>query len=116
MAARTLRPAVSALGAVKTLGRFPLPVEVVHFGWERTFDKLQLLGCEAKRRMNGTEPYLTDNGNYILDCSFGEIHHAPDLHESVNAITGVVDNGLFIRIASRLVLGFNNGETRVISR
>lgn len=101
---------------VKMLGRFPLPVEVVHFGWERTFDKLQLLGCEAKRRMNGTEPYLTDNGNYIVDCSFVEIRDAPALHESVNAITGVVDNGLFIRIASKLVLGFNNGETRVISR
>ena len=101
---------------VKMLGRFPLPVEVVHFGWERTFDKLQLLGCEAKRRMNGTEPYLTDNENYIVDCSFGEIRDAPALHESVNAITGVVDNGLFIRIASKLVLGFNNGETRIISR
>jgi ribose 5-phosphate isomerase A len=101
---------------VRMLGRFPLPVEVVHFGWERTFDKLQLLGCEAKRRMNGTEPYLTDNGNYIVDCSFGEIRDAPALHESVNAITGVVDNGLFIRIASKLILGFNNGETRVISR
>src|ERR1700692_4549040 len=44
---------------VETLGKFPLPVEVVHFGWERTFDKLQMLGCEAKRRMKGTTPYLT---------------------------------------------------------
>jgi len=101
---------------VKTLGKFPLPVEVVHFGWERTFDKLQLLGCVPKRRMNGLEPYLTDNGNYIVDCSFGEIINAPALHESINAITGVVDNGLFIGIATRLVLGFNSGETRVISR
>jgi len=101
---------------VKTLGRFPLPVEVVHFGWERTFEKLQLLGCEAKRRMNGTEPYLTDNGNYIVDCAFEEIEDPPALHESVNAITGVVDNGLFIQIASKLVLGFNNGEIRVFNR
>ena len=101
---------------VSTLGRFPLPVEVVHFGWERTFDKLQFLGCEAKRRMNGSEPYLTDNGNYILDCAFGEIKDPPILHDLVNSITGVVDNGLFIRIASTLVLGFNNGEIRVISR
>ncbi len=100
---------------VSILGKFPLPVEVVHFGWERTFDKLQLLGCMAKRRMNGTEPYLTDNGNFIVDCAFEHIHDAPALHESVNAITGVVDNGLFIRIASKLVLGFDSGETRVIS-
>ena len=101
---------------VQTLGKFPLPVEVVHFGWERTFEKLQILGCEAKRRMNGTEPYLRDNGNYILDCAFGEIKDGAALHESVNAITGVVDNGLFIHIAGKLVLGFNTGEIRVISR
>jgi ribose 5-phosphate isomerase A len=100
---------------VETLGKFPLPVEVVHFGWERTFDKLQLLGCEAKRRMKGTEPYLTDNGNYIVDCAFGEIKDPPKLQELINDITGVVDNGLFIRIASKLVLGFNSGETRIIS-
>ena len=100
---------------VETLGKFPLPVEVVHFGWERTFDKLQMLGCEAKRRMKGTIPYLTDNGNYIVDCAFGEIKDPPLLQELVNAITGVVDNGLFIHIASKLVLGLNNGETRVIS-
>ncbi len=66
--------------------------------------------------MNGTDPYLTDNGNYIIDCAFGEITDAPALHESINAITGVVDNGLFIQIATKLVLGFNNGETRIIVR
>ena len=99
---------------VETLGKFPLPVEVVHFGWERTFDKLQMLGCEAKRRMKGTVPYITDNGNYIVDCAFGEIKDPPLLQELINAITGVVDNGLFVHIASKLVLGLNNGETRVI--
>jgi ribose 5-phosphate isomerase A len=101
---------------VKTLGKFPLPVEVIHFGWERTFEKLQILGCDPKRRMTGTVPYLTDNGNYIIDCAFGQIKDPPALHDSVNAITGVVDNGLFIHIATRLVLGFDNGETRVIDR
>lgn len=101
---------------VKTLGKFPLPVEVIHFGWERTFEKLQSLGCLAKRRMNGTEPYLTDNGNFIVDCSFEEIKNAPELHASVNAITGVVDNGLFIKIATKLILGFNDGTTRVLGR
>jgi ribose 5-phosphate isomerase A len=100
---------------VKNLGHFPLPVEVVHFGWERCFEKLQLLGCEAKRRMLGTEPYITDNGNYIVDCAFGEIKDPPALHEAVNAITGVVDNGLFIHIATKLVLGFKTGETSIIS-
>jgi ribose 5-phosphate isomerase A len=101
---------------VKSLGSFPLPVEVINFGWQRTFEKLQMLGCVAKRRMQDNGPYLTDNGNYIVDCAFKEIKDPPTLHEAVNAITGVVDNGLFIRIASKLVLGFNNGETRVINQ
>jgi ribose 5-phosphate isomerase A len=101
---------------VNYLGGFPLPVEVVRFGWERSFEKLQFLGCEAKKRMQGTEPYITDNGNFIVDCAFGEIKDPPALHEAVNAITGVVDNGLFIGLATRLVLGFGNGETRVITR
>ncbi len=101
---------------VKILGKFPLPVEVVQFGWIRTFEKLQSLGCEANRRMHGKDPYLTDNGNFIIDCAFTEIKNPPVLHEAVNAITGVVDNGLFIHMASQLVLGFNNGETRIISR
>jgi ribose 5-phosphate isomerase A len=101
---------------VKRLGKFPLPVEVVHFGWERTLDKLEKLGCVAKRRTKDSEPYQTDNGNFIVDCAFEEIEDPPSLHELINAITGVVDNGLFIKIASKLVLGFENGETKVISR
>ena len=101
---------------VKTLGKFPLPVEVIHFGWERTFEKLQMLGCQGNLRMNGTGPYFTDNGNYIIDCAFEEITDAPGLHEKVNAITGVVDNGLFIQIATKLVLAFNDGETRIIGK
>ncbi|HEY4965669.1 MAG TPA: ribose-5-phosphate isomerase RpiA [Puia sp.] len=101
---------------VRNLGKFPLPVEVIHFGWERTFEKLELLGCRAIRRMNGTEPYLTDNGNFIVDCAFEEISDAPQLHAAVNAITGVVDNGLFIQIATKLVLGFNDGTTRILGR
>lgn len=99
---------------VQTLGKFPLPVEVIHFGWERTFEKLQMLGCQGTLRLNGTEPYITDNGNYIIDCAFGEITDPPALHNDVNSITGVVDNGLFIQIATKLVLGYNNGETRII--
>jgi ribose 5-phosphate isomerase A len=101
---------------VETLGKFPLPVEVVLFGWEKTFGKLQALGCRVERRMNGEAPYITDNGNYIADCHFGKIPDPASLHERINAITGVVDNGLFINIAGRLVLGFENGEVKVISK
>ncbi|HEY4155573.1 MAG TPA: ribose-5-phosphate isomerase RpiA [Puia sp.] len=101
---------------VTTLGKFPLPVEVVLFGWERTLEKLKALGCETKRRMDRNDPFLTDNGNYIVDCDFGRIPDPASLHERINGITGVVDNGLFINIASKLVLGFESGETRIITR
>jgi ribose 5-phosphate isomerase A len=100
---------------VKRLGKFPLPVEVVPFGWQRTFEKLKELGCYPERRMNRSEPYLTDNNNYIVDCAFGEIADAATLHEQINAITGVVDNGLFIGIAGKLVLGFENGEIQIVT-
>jgi ribose 5-phosphate isomerase A len=101
---------------VVTLGKFPLPVEVVQFGWERTFEKLQLLGCEAKRRMHGTEPYLTDNGNYIVDCDFKEIRQPEILHDRINAIVGVVENGLFIQMAKTLIVGDEKGNTKVLNR
>ncbi|HVY76157.1 MAG TPA: ribose-5-phosphate isomerase RpiA [Puia sp.] len=101
---------------VKTLGKFPLPVEVVLFGWEKTFQKLKALGCEPKQRIDkdSGKPYLTDNGNYIVDCSFGSIPDPVALHERINAITGVVDNGLFVNIASKLVLGYADGKVKVI--
>lgn len=101
---------------VKTLGKFPLPVEVVLFGWERTFEKLRSLGCKPTRRMAESGPYVSDNGNYIVDCAFGQIEDPEAVHEEINSITGVVDNGLFINIATKLILGFENGETRIISR
>ena len=101
---------------VSVLGKFPLPVEVVKFGWEKTMVKLKDLGCTPLVRMDADKPYITDNGNLIMDCSFGAITDPPALHEKINAITGVVDNGLFINIASILVLGLSSGEATIISR
>jgi ribose 5-phosphate isomerase A len=99
---------------VKHLGKFSLPVEVVVFGWEKTFTKLQSLGCIPKMRMENNKPYITDNSNYIIDCAFGEILDPAALHEKINAIVGVVENGLFINLASKLIAGYNNGEVKII--
>lgn len=98
---------------VKYLGKFPLPVEVVVFGWEKTIQKLKDLGCSPNLRMDKDHPYLTDNNNYIIDCSFGKIEHPSDLHQQINSITGVVENGLFIRLATKLVVGNEQGNARV---
>ncbi len=102
---------------VKQLGKFPLPVEVAIFGWEHTNRALQRLGCTTRRRKTDEgAPFITDNGNYILDCSFGSINDAPSLEKHINNVTGVVDNGLFIHMAERLIIGCADGSVREIIR
>jgi ribose 5-phosphate isomerase A len=101
---------------VKHLGKFSLPVETVVFGWEKTFQKLQSLGCAPKLRMKNNAAYITDNSNYIIDCAFGEIQDPAALHDKINSIVGVVENGLFINMASKVIAGFNNGEVKILRR
>ena len=104
---------------VNCLGKFPLPVEVIPFGWEKVFENLGAMGCEPLLRKNSDserEVFLTDNGNYIIDCSFGEIADPATLEDKINAITGVADNGLFVGIASKLVVGYESGEVKVLER
>jgi ribose 5-phosphate isomerase A len=97
---------------VKCLGKFPLPVEVAPFGWEMTRRKLEKLGCSTQLRMADKKTFLTDNGHYILDCSFGSMATPALLHEQVNAITGVIDNGLFIDMADLVIAGYKDGSTK----
>ncbi|MFT9597787.1 ribose-5-phosphate isomerase RpiA [Mesobacillus sp.] len=98
----------SSKGAEK-LGAFPLPVEIVKFGAEMTSRKIAELGCEAKLRLNGNQPFITDNGNYILDCDFKKIELPQELEKQLNIIPGVVENGLFVNMANRLIT-IENGE------
>ncbi|QSF47101.1 ribose-5-phosphate isomerase RpiA [Paenibacillus tianjinensis] len=100
--------------AVQTLGKFPLPVEIVPFAWEWTVAKLAKLGCKPELRRNGDELYKTDNGNYIADCRFEVIPSAPELALSLQSISGVVDHGLFIGIASMAIIGKNDGSIEII--
>ncbi|HTQ64775.1 MAG TPA: ribose-5-phosphate isomerase RpiA [Puia sp.] len=101
---------------VHYLGKFPLPVEVFVFGWEKTIQKLQDLGCTASLRMENNQAYVTDNNNYIIDCSFGEIQDPVSMHDRINSITGVADNGLFVRMVSKLIVGDENGNTRIFKK
>lgn len=102
--------------AVAHLGAFPLPVEVIPFGWQAVQHLLADLGCHpALRRTRAAAPYLTDNGNYILDCDFGRIDDPPALEAKINAICGVVECGLFIGLTDRIIIGKTDGaiEERV---
>ena len=101
---------------VASLGAFPLPVEIVRFGLTATHNMVVALaadaGCEGeitlRKRPDGA-PYITDGGNFILDCAFGRIAEPEDLDEALKLIPGVVENGLFIGIADTAVIAGADG-------
>ncbi len=91
---------------VPALGKFPLPVEFVSFARTVVENKIKSLGATVKLRANqdgGT--YLTDNGNPILDCSFGIIKDPATLARTLGSIPGVVEHGLFIGLATLALIG-----------
>ena len=100
---------------VGTLGKFPLPVEVIQFGWEVTLRHLQEMCPGIASRRGGTEPFITDNGNYIIDCNFGaSITDPVKLETDIQGIAGVVEVGLFTHMADAIVIGSPHGiEVRV---
>ena len=106
---------------VKHLGAFPLPVEVVRFGWEVTENKiLEIIsrafvgGVGISRRMSGDQPLVTDEGNYILDLHLKKIDEPPILAAQLKEIVGVVESGFFIDICKVIIVGKEDGTTRVI--
>jgi len=96
---------------VDKLGKFSIPVEVLPFGWKSTMEILRGFGGRVKLRSaaKANKPFLTDNGNYILDCSFGLIYDPPDLEEKIKGIFGVVEVGLFIGMADLVLVGHSDG-------
>lgn len=106
---------------VQRLGAFPLPVEVVRFGWEATArlvaDVLEDADVEARdisRRMRDGAPFVTDEGHYILDLELGQIGGEEKLAAELLAIPGVVETGLFIDVADTVVVGASSGEARLL--
>jgi ribose 5-phosphate isomerase A len=86
----------------------PLPVEVVPFGHERTGRHLGSLGCRAELR-GGLEPFVTDNGNLIFHCHFDRIDDPYELELQLKQIPGVVESGLFLRTATKIVVANERG-------
>jgi ribose 5-phosphate isomerase A len=101
---------------VDVLGKFPLPVEVVPFAWEVTARRVEELGCHPHARRDGVGLYVTDNGNYILDCECGQILQPDELERSLKLTTGVVDCGLFVGIADTAIVASDDGSIRVVTR
>ena len=94
---------------VETLGAFPLPVEVVPFAREQVRREILGLGAFAELRAGADGPVITDEGNRILDCRFGEIADASALAARLDAIPGIVGHGLFIDMADDVIVG--RGDT-----
>ena len=96
---------------VEQLGEHtPLPVEVTQFGWQATAVALAKLGCVPERRYAvGEQPYVTDGGNYILDCRFGPLTDPAAIEESIAMTVGVVESGLFVGRSSMVVVASMTG-------
>ena len=85
-----------------------LPVEVLPFAWTLSARLLSEMGCVPSLREEAGKPFLTDNGNHILDCAFGPIEDAPALEKKIKLLPGVIECGLFIGVADTLVIGFDD--------
>ena len=98
---------------VEQLGNFPLPIEVVPYGWKHVQWRLkQLYKIEVSLREKNNQVFLTDHGHYILDCHFREITDATTLNGELNLIPGVVETGLFIDMVGGLYIGYADGTTK----
>jgi len=94
---------------VDSLGAFPLAVEVIPFGWEVTRRQLEQFGGVPTLRQREGKPFVTDQGHYIIDCALSQIEDAPRLNHQLNQLPGVVENGLFVDMTDRLIIGSPDG-------
>ena len=105
---------------VDTLGAFPLPVEVLQFGWKTTqrliesqLEASHMTYKKISRRMLDAAPHVTDEGNFILDLQLAQIPDAPKLALWLNQLPGVVENGLFIDICTQVLIGYADGTISI---
>lgn len=93
---------------VEQLGKFPLPVEVIPFGYKRVLNIFKEMKYNPELRIKNNNSFLTDSGNFILDLHLEKIEDAAILDKEIKLITGVVETGLFINIADVIITGKNN--------
>ena len=98
---------------VDTIGTFPLPVEILPYGFTHIIRKLEVLSFHPTLRMNSDTPYMTDNNNYIVDLHLGKSFDIEYVSEKLKSISGVLETGLFLNSCDKIIVGINN-EARVI--
>jgi ribose 5-phosphate isomerase A len=95
---------------------FRLPVEVVRFAWRDTRRRLAVLLPDSELRLGDDgDPYLTDEGHYLLDCALDADADPDSLDVEINQVPGVVEHGLFVGRAERALLGSPEGECEVLT-
>jgi ribose 5-phosphate isomerase A len=99
---------------VEQLGKFPLPVEVVPFGVNQTFNKLFSLGYNPKFRTVDGKKYVTDGNHYIIDLKLNKIDRSDELNNKLLLIPGIVETGLFLGICDVLIVSAGD-ECKIIS-
>lgn len=103
--------------SVNQLGKFPLPVEVLGFGIkssqslvEKLLHSQDIEQSTIKTRMSNNLPFVTDEGNYILDLHLGRIGDPATLNAKLNQVPGVVENGLFLNMCDLILIGDEDGS------
>lgn len=94
---------------VHKLGKFPLPVEVIPFGSQLVFNRMEKKGYKPSWRMDGDKKFLTDEKNYIIDLHLGEIDHPIQLADELIHMVGVVESGLFLNRVNDVIVGTEDG-------
>lgn len=100
---------------VPQLGEFPLPVEVLKFGWEVTAKQIAELGAKPVLREREGSVFISNNGNFILDCHFNVITDPEKLHYELKQMLGVVETGLFINLTDTIIIA-GEKEVKVIDK
>ena len=109
-ASRRMLVVVDGSKLVDRLGRGVVPVEVVAFGWQATLARLEASGARPSlRRSPDGSPFRTDGGNHVADCAVGAVADAAELDRRLRAVVGVVETGLFVGLASRVIVATAGG-------
>jgi ribose 5-phosphate isomerase A len=97
-------------------GKQPVPVEVSPFAYKYVQARIARMGGRAKLREGARKvgPVITDNGNFVLDADFGRIDKPTALERRLKSIPGLVETGLFIKMADAVYVGFSNGEVKLL--
>jgi len=98
---------------VEILGKFPLPVEVITFGWKQVQQKIEsTYNIKTKLREKENKVFITDHQHYILDCYFNTIKNPSQLNTELHLIPGIVETGLFVGMANKIITGYANGDIK----